>query len=76
MRGYKRLFTHAIVNAIEKQPPECLFANWQGVMIGHGAVWFEEQPNGTMKIKTLNIPISNRPTTELRHVAFELPAPF
>jgi len=35
---YKRLFTSAIVNTIEKQLPECLFANWQGVMIGHGAV--------------------------------------
>jgi hypothetical protein len=36
--------------------PECLFANWQGVMIGDGEVWFEEQQNGSVKIKTLNIP--------------------
>jgi len=25
-------------------------------MIGNGEVWFEEQSNGGMKIKTLNVP--------------------
>jgi hypothetical protein len=53
---YDRLFTAPIRKAIEEQTPACLFANWQGVMIGDGEVWFEEQPHGSMKIKTLNLP--------------------
>jgi hypothetical protein len=53
---YEQLFTASVRKAIEKQTPECLFANWQGVMIGDGEVWFEEQRDGSMKIKTLNIP--------------------
>jgi len=56
VKTYDQLFTPAIKRAIERQVPECLFANWQGVMIGDGAVWFEEQHNGSVKIKTLNIP--------------------
>jgi hypothetical protein len=53
---YDRLFTTALRKVIEEQRPECLFANWQGIMIGDGEVWFEEQANGSMKIKTLNLP--------------------
>ena len=53
---YDRLFAPSIRRAIEQQTPACLFANWQGVMIGTGEVWFEEQANGSMKIKTLNLP--------------------
>jgi hypothetical protein len=53
---YDRLFTTSIRTAIEEQTPACLFANWQGVMIGNGEIWFGEQSNGGMKIKTLNVP--------------------
>lgn len=53
---YDRLFTTSVRKAIEEQTAACLFANWQGVMIGDGEVWFDEQPNGILKIKTLNIP--------------------
>jgi hypothetical protein len=56
VKAYNQLFTPAIKTAIEKQVPECLFANSQGVMIGDGEVWFEELQNGSMKIKTLNVP--------------------
>ncbi len=52
--GYPVLFSPAVKKAIEQQSPECLFGNWQGVMIGNGEVWFEEGPDGTIKIKTLN----------------------
>jgi hypothetical protein len=55
VKDYDRFFTPVVVKAIEKQVPECLFANWQGVMIGDGEVWFEEQKNGSMRIKTLNV---------------------
>ena len=54
VKSYDTLFTAAIKRAIERQAPECLFANWQGVMIGSGEVWFEEQSTGEMKIKALN----------------------
>jgi len=53
---YDRVFSTSIRRAIEEQTPACLFANWQGVMIGNGEVWFDEQSNGSMKIKTLNVP--------------------
>jgi hypothetical protein len=33
--------------AIEKHTPECLFANWQGVMIGDGEVSSGLRNNGT-----------------------------
>jgi hypothetical protein len=56
VKDYDRLFTPAVRRAIEKQVPECLFANWQGIMIGLGEVWFEEQKNGSMRIITLNVP--------------------
>jgi hypothetical protein len=56
MAEYDRLFTASMRKAIEEQTAACLFANWQGVMIGDGEVWFEEQSSGSMKIKTLNIP--------------------
>ena len=56
VKDYDRLFTAAVLRAVKNQVPECLFANWQGVMIGSGEVWFEEQTNGSMKIKTINIP--------------------
>jgi hypothetical protein len=56
VKTYHRLFTPAIKRTIEKQVPECLFANRQGVMIGDGEVWFEELQNGSVNIKTLNIP--------------------
>jgi hypothetical protein len=53
---WDHLFTLSVRNVIAKQIPECLFANWQGVMIGDGEVWFEDQRDGSMKIKTLNVP--------------------
>ncbi len=55
VRDYDRLFTPAIRKAIDTQVPDCLFANWQGVMIGNGEVWFGEQTDGTLRIETLNI---------------------
>jgi hypothetical protein len=54
--AYGQLFTLGVQKAVLEQVPECLFANYQGVMIGHGEVWFEEQRDGSMKIKTINVP--------------------
>lgn len=54
VKDYDAVFTVSIRKAIERQVPACLFANYQGVMIGDGEVWFEEQQDGSMKIKALN----------------------
>jgi len=55
VKDYDRVFTSSMKKAIASQIPECLFANWQGVMIGRGEVWFEEEKNGSLEIKTLNV---------------------
>jgi hypothetical protein len=54
VRDYDAIFTPATRTVVEQQVPACLFANYQGVMIGNREVWFEEQHDGTMKIKVLN----------------------
>lgn len=37
---YDKIVTAKIKTAVAKQTYETLFANWQGVMIGDGEVWF------------------------------------
>ncbi|MGK9236217.1 hypothetical protein KXS07_30640 [Inquilinus limosus] len=37
---YDQIVTPKVKNAVAKQTYETLFANWQGVMIGDGEVWF------------------------------------
>lgn len=57
VKEYDQIFNAPMMRAILLQTPECLFANWQGVMIGRGEVWFEEERNGRLSIKTLNVPV-------------------
>lgn len=51
---YRDLITAAVKKAVMTQHPDCLFANYQGIMIGNGEVWFVEEPNDTFKIITIN----------------------
>jgi len=37
---YDKVFTKKVKEAVAKQTYATLFANWQGVMIGDGEVWF------------------------------------
>ncbi|WP_163268858.1 hypothetical protein [Chelativorans alearense] len=37
---YDKVFTAKVKEAVSKQAYATLFANWQGVMIGDGEVWF------------------------------------
>src|SRR5690606_33181589 len=37
---YDRIFTHGVRKAVADQSYGALFANWQGVSIGEGEVWF------------------------------------
>ena len=52
---YSKIMTPDLKSAILSQTPNCLFANSQGVMIGVGQVWFQQQPDGKMRIITINI---------------------
>lgn len=37
---YDQIVTSKVKDAVAKQTYETLFANWQGVMIGNGELWF------------------------------------
>lgn len=37
---FDRILTPGVKEAVEAQSYETLFANWQGVMIGDGEIWF------------------------------------
>jgi hypothetical protein len=39
LSNYSRIVTPKVADVIRKQRFEDLFANWQGVMLGHGEVW-------------------------------------
>lgn len=52
---YGHLLTPSVKRAVLGQSPECLFANYQGVMIDDGVIWFQEQRNDTFRIITLNL---------------------
>jgi len=42
LRYYDQIFTKAFQAKIAKGIPHHMFANWQGIMIGNGEVWFDE----------------------------------
>ena len=50
---YDAIMTAKVRDAIAKQKPCTSFANWQGVMIGNGDVWFIPTPKG-FTILTVN----------------------
>jgi len=50
--------TPYLKSAVQSQSPDSLFKNWQGVMIGNGAVWFssvKEEPNDDWKHRIIGI---------------------
>jgi len=51
---YDKIVTAKIKNAVAKQSYATLFANWQGVMIGDGEIWFSGIDNKTVKITAIN----------------------
>lgn len=53
VRKYPSITT-SLKETVLTQDPKCLFANGQGVMIGHGQIWFAEQ-GGQMKIITITL---------------------
>ena len=43
LADYDRIFTPGFVERIRNSIPHNMFANSQGIMIGDGAVWFDEK---------------------------------
>jgi len=60
LHQYDAIFDAHVRQAIAQQSAKCLFGNYQGAMIGDGEVWFREQPNGRMKIVTVNSSAGSR----------------
>lgn len=54
IQRYPSIVTEALKKAILNQDPKCLFANGQGVMIGHGQLWFSQEGNA-MKIIAITL---------------------
>jgi hypothetical protein len=52
---YNHLLAPSVKRAVLAQSPDCLFANYQGVMIDNGVIWFREPRNSTFKIITINL---------------------
>ncbi|MEL6814758.1 MAG: hypothetical protein AAFP03_08080 [Cyanobacteria bacterium J06598_3] len=50
---FEQVVTQPVLNAMREVQYESLFANYQGVMIGNGEVWFSEFDEG-LKIKAIN----------------------
>ena len=40
LKRYREVFNDNVVRAMKAQEPDMLFANWQGVMVGDGQIWF------------------------------------
>jgi hypothetical protein len=61
IRRYRSIVTPALKRTILAQDPKCLFANGQGVMIGHGQLWFQQKGKAMKIIKiTLDPPESRK----------------
>jgi hypothetical protein len=50
---FERVFSPKVLGAIKRATFESLFANYQGVMIGDGEVWFDEREDG-FRIRAIN----------------------
>jgi hypothetical protein len=54
--NYDHILTAKVKAKIgDEMSSKCLFANWQGYMVGDGEVWFTEMTSGALKIISFNI---------------------
>lgn len=52
---YDQVITAKVKNALQGQTYETLFANWQGVMVGQGEIWFSGVGNAdVIKVTAIN----------------------
>jgi hypothetical protein len=63
---YEEILTAHVREAISKQSAACLFGNVQGVLVGCGEVWFQEQAEEGFKIISIksNATQAERPKAE------------
>jgi hypothetical protein len=55
-RNYGRIVNDSVKAKItDEKSSRCMFANWQGFMVGDGEVWFQEFSQGVLKIITFNL---------------------
>ena len=70
LKHYHEVFNENVIRAVKAQEPATLFANWRGVMLGNGQVWFSgvcadksrDQPCADKVIKVITIN-TNAPRT-------------
>jgi len=55
LRGYEDVFSSNVKAALDRQTPNCLFGNWQGVMVGNGEFWYREITGKGYQIVTINL---------------------
>lgn len=65
IRRYPSLMTAKLKQTILDQSPRCLFGNYQGMMIGSGEIWFDQDSSGAMKIITINPTATDSSQTSL-----------
>ena len=58
---YAELFTPCMKRIVAETRPEDLFASYQGVMLGGGAIWFGLQGSRRILFYTINGPLENEP---------------
>jgi len=58
---FAEIFTPCLKRVIAATRPEDLFASYQGVMLGGGAVWFGLQGSRRVLFYTINGPVENEP---------------
>ena len=55
LRNYRSIFTAKVKRALAEEETGGLFANWRGVMVGDGEIWFRPSGrDGRLKIVTVN----------------------
>ncbi|NTG30071.1 hypothetical protein G6L33_22875 [Agrobacterium rhizogenes] len=52
--NYARIMTQKVKEAVARQNYPLLFANWQGVSVGEGEIWFSGMGKNIVKIAAIN----------------------
>lgn len=73
---YSHIITAQIKETItDKESSRCLFANYQGFMIGDGQIWFKEFSPGRFRIFTINLEteLTSNPIPQSARLATDVP---
>jgi hypothetical protein len=69
--SYELVFTAPLKKTIAEARMECLFTNWQGVMIHDGEIWMNALHPRVLKIIRINRPVGEQPHEEPSRPAFK-----